>query len=348
MTESVVLAGSEETVQATLDRLSRWQGYARAEHSWYTQLLRRSGSETPSDLTALYQAQQSRWSRRLVELSRQKDQIEQTARMASARDAAVRRAADLVAEIAAEIAAEPVRVGAAAEVDVVRQPLEVEAREEVHHQVRLVAEREDELRRDVIRAGVVVVALGGIAGIITLILSETGSGKPDRGAGFRAHAAELRGTADDGLPLNASQTWWGWSGAAADGYAGRVRGQRARVAEVAEVDRQVADLLTVQADHVEQARQALWAALIALGLGIGVAVGLEERWRAEVAVGSPAAPAWEEVLVMVGTCVALAAIAAGVWALHALDNAGIRTEKALVSVIDSYRGVVNQAQFHTD
>lgn len=205
------------------------------------------------------------------------------------------------------------------------------------------AAREAELRRRCIRVGLgVVAALVTLAGIVLLILFETGSGKPNRGGPFRGRAADLRNAGSDTLD-GACPTCASWSGEAAEGYDGMVRGQQARLEAMAEADLQVADALATQADHVEHARQVLTATHGVLDVGIEVATLLEGQWLTALAAASPAAPVFEEVLVAFGAGVALTAITAGVGALTAMDDAGKQTQETLTNVMGTYKWVTDEA-----
>lgn len=188
-------------------------------------------------------------------------------------------------------------------------------------------------------AGGVVALLVTLAFGITLVWSETGFGKPDRGRGFRDNSTRLQdgaaGALGDGRPA-----YWDWSGVPADRYDGHVQGQQARLAALVAADLRVADVVAGQEDHIEVGRQTLVATLGGLAAGIAVAAILEGAWRTAVAFCQVTASALERTLVSVGICVAAAAVAAAVGVLIALDEEGKATERALASVTDIYLGIV--------
>lgn len=82
------------------------------------------------------------------------------------------------------------------------EPFEIEQRE---------AERLLQQEGNIKCAAVVVAILITLAIIIGTMLSETGSGSPDRGSEFREGNAKLRNDAADG-PWNARPSYWSWSG----------------------------------------------------------------------------------------------------------------------------------------
>jgi hypothetical protein len=193
----------------------------------------------------------------------------------------------------------------------------------------------------IVRTGAMVVAmLMTLAGIIVCIVLETGSGKPDRGGAFRDRSTRFRDSVSDMLNF-ARPTYWCWSGRAADHYEGMARQQRAHVEELASADLQVADILAIQADRVEQERQLLVATFAALVAGIVAAKILEAQWKASAAFASAIALAFETALVALGIYVALPAVAAAIGAIVALDDAGKCTKKALNQALDTYRRVAD-------
>lgn len=217
------------------------------------------------------------------------------------------------------------------------EQLEIEAAEE------RAAARQAQLRECCARHSAAVLAtLMALAGLIALILSETGSGKPDTGKRFHERSAQLRDEAVEGLQ-SARPTSWHWSGVSAANYESGVEAQQARVTTIVEADLQTTAAVANQADHVEQSRRTLEATLAALAGGIAVAMALEAGWKAAIAAGSPAAPALGILLLTLGACFALAAITATIAVLIEMGEVAKRTKAALNKVTDAYRSVVGDA-----
>ena len=214
---------------------------------------------------------------------------------------------------------------------------------EIERALDRIAERQAQLRQCCTRYSAAVVAtLLILAGVIAQILSETGSDKPNKGEGFQDSSARLRDDAAVKL-LNASPTYWCWSGAAAAHYQGKVGEQQTQMTSIAEADLQAATAVAHQADQVEQARSTLEATLVALAGGIAAAKVLEAGWKAAIAAGSPTAPALGVMLVTLGVSCALAAIAAASAVLIEMHETGKRTRAALATVTDTYRSIADGA-----
>ncbi|MBY0442518.1 MAG: hypothetical protein K2Q25_10350 [Mycobacteriaceae bacterium] len=203
------------------------------------------------------------------------------------------------------------------------------------------AARQAQLRECCARHSAAVVAtLMALAGLITLIVSETGSGQPDPGNGFQDRSAQLRDDAAERLQ-SARPTYWCWSGATATHYEDRTGEQQARVTAVAAADLQTAAAVANQADQVEQSRRTLEATMVALVGGIAVVKVLDAGWQAAIAAGSPAAPALGMLLLTLGACFALAAITATIAVLIEMDKVAKLTKAALHAVTTTYQSVVD-------
>lgn len=215
----------------------------------------------------------------------------------------------------------------------------VQQQQNARHDARLAAHQNAVQQENRLSSGAVVVSvLTTLAGITVTVLAALGFGPPYRGRAFRNSSAKLRD--DDASSLRPAQpSSLNWAGVTADEYAGWVRQQQRRRAEIASAYLTVAEVLETQADQIEQGRQETMAILGALIGAITSAVILQKQWQAAVAAGSPAAIGYERALLAFGIVVASAVVGGIIAVLIAAEAAGTSTAQALEKVIEQYQGV---------
>lgn len=187
-------------------------------------------------------------------------------------------------------------------------------------------------------------ALGLLLPLLFMIIAfyiASGFGSPHRGGGFHGGSRGLREDAAGRLQSARPTAWSGARGGGADNYSSAICEQQARVQAIAQLDLQVADIVEIQADQVEQGRQELEIIIYALIGGIAVAEVMEMKWRAAAAVLSPAAPAIAAALLTFARTLACTTCIATLHALETMVGAGFATEQALIPVIDQYQEVVD-------
>ncbi|MBY0440649.1 MAG: hypothetical protein K2Q25_00685 [Mycobacteriaceae bacterium] len=205
-------------------------------------------------------------------------------------------------------------------------------------------ERLSEWRKAECRLGsraAVIIALGLLAGVVVFLTSKTGTGRPSLGGEFSDCSTGLR-TDVAGSIRSVRPTYWRWSGPGADNYEVLVGQLQAQLEAVAATDLQVAHGVEIQAGHVQQGRQELEAMLLAIAGAIGLAITLQAASQAAAMIASPAALAYEAILIAFAI-VFIGAVVVGVIAtLQALDNAGRHTEKILNNATKNYERIVNE------
>ena len=110
--------------------------------------------------------------------------------------------------------------------------------------------------------------------VVTAVEAANGFGPPDTGQAFTTGASNF--DAVRGFLVSADPNPSQWSGSAADVYAARNDDQKGFAARVAELDREIAILMGLQAGQVEKVRNGLAGVKVTLGAAaiiVGALVG---------------------------------------------------------------------------